>query len=639
MNEISNKIIAFLEQHNNWTTSKELSTEFQLSTRTIKKYISDINISSPNLIESSRQGYRINSQILNNLRTELNQNNIIPQTPEERLNYILKTLLIKKHSQNQANIYDFMNELYVSESTFRADCQKINNICEKYNCSLQISKDIVRINGSEKNKRKILNSYIVNESQNHFGDEQFLKGLFPNLDFTFIKQTIQSTFEEHHYFMNDFSLSNFVRHVAITINRIQNGCKQNHTDQQIDTTSNEYKIAKDLSSKFESFFDIFFTYTEIYELALLIICRGNSINTTKSTKSEVASFVGDELIDFVTQLCQKTKTLFAIYLDTPEFIDRFSIHLHNLLIRNDNDLLNNNPLKNKIKIQCPFIYEVAVYIANQIKEQYNISLNDDEITYISFHIGGILELQKSLQSKLPTILLIPEYYNLKKSLSSKIQNLFQNDLIILDIYTSIDNYLSYAPEHDLLLSSYSINHFIDKPNLYITPFLTQRDINEIRNIINVVRQRKKKENRSSYIKKIFKKEFFSIDKTYFSQIEAIDDICNILYKNKYVTSSYVDEVKEREALSSTAFGNFAIPHSLHINCLNTAIYVHIQEKPIKWGNQYINIIFLLSISDNDRAKFREIFEHITDTINSDDNLPKIRKVKTYEDLIDIFINA
>lgn len=89
----------------------------------------------------------------------------------------------------------------------------------------------------------------------------------------------------------------------------------------------------------------------------------------------------------------KTKTLFAIYLDTPEFIDRFSIHLHNLLIRNDNDLLNNNPLKNKIKIQCPFIYEVAVYIANQIKEQYNISLNDDEITYISFHIGGILELQ------------------------------------------------------------------------------------------------------------------------------------------------------------------------------------------------------------------------------------------------------
>lgn len=639
MNDICNKIVLFLEHQNNWTTSKELSAEFQVSTRTIKKYISDISINYPNLIESSRQGYKINNSKLPVFRPALNQNPAIPQTPEERINYILKTLLIKKHSQNLANIYDFMDELYISESTFRADCQKINTICEKYNCSLQIVKDMVSIDGIEKNKRKILNSYIINESQNHFGDEQFLKSIFPNLDFALIKQTIQSTFEEHQYFINDFSLSNFVRHVAITINRIQNGCNEKSTDQQIDTTTNEYRISEDLTSKFASFFHISFTNTEIYELALLIICRGNSINETQSTKTEVATFVGDELIRFVTNICQNVKTLFAIDLDTPEFIDRFSIHLHNLLIRNDNDLLNNNPLKNKIKIQCPFIYEVAVYIANQIQEQYKVNLNDDEITYISFHIGGILELQKSLQSKLSTILLIPEYYNLKKSLSTKIQNLFQDDLLILGIYTSIDHYLSYAQEHDLLLSSYSIDRYIDKPNLYITPFLTEKDIKEIRNIINIVKQRKKKENRSSYIKKIFKKEFFSIDKTYADQSEAIEDICDILYQNKYVTSNYVNEVKEREALSSTAFGNFAIPHSLHINCLDTAIYVHIQEKPINWLNQYVNVVFLLSISDNDRTRFREIFEHITDTITSDDNLARIKKAKTYEELIDIFINA
>ena len=56
MNDICNKIVLFLEHQNNWTTSKELSAEFQVSTRTIKKYISDISINYPNLIESSRQG-------------------------------------------------------------------------------------------------------------------------------------------------------------------------------------------------------------------------------------------------------------------------------------------------------------------------------------------------------------------------------------------------------------------------------------------------------------------------------------------------------------------------------------------------------------------------------------------------------
>lgn len=36
MKEINRKIIAFLKQRNDWTTSKDLSNEFQLSTRTIK---------------------------------------------------------------------------------------------------------------------------------------------------------------------------------------------------------------------------------------------------------------------------------------------------------------------------------------------------------------------------------------------------------------------------------------------------------------------------------------------------------------------------------------------------------------------------------------------------------------------------
>ncbi|MDU7209615.1 MAG: HTH domain-containing protein, partial [Streptococcus sp.] len=52
MKEINRKIIAFLKQRNDWTTSKDLSNEFQLSTRTIKKYISEINDEANYLIDS-----------------------------------------------------------------------------------------------------------------------------------------------------------------------------------------------------------------------------------------------------------------------------------------------------------------------------------------------------------------------------------------------------------------------------------------------------------------------------------------------------------------------------------------------------------------------------------------------------------
>ena len=86
-----------------------------------------------------------------------------------------------------------------------------------FHCTLEVAKDLLWISGTEKNKRKILNSFIFQEYQKHFGDDFFIDELFPELDFSFIKNTVKQTFEQFHYFANDFSLNNFVRHVAIAV--------------------------------------------------------------------------------------------------------------------------------------------------------------------------------------------------------------------------------------------------------------------------------------------------------------------------------------------------------------------------------------------------------------------------------------
>ena len=81
------------------------------------------------------------------------------------------------------------------------------------------------------------------------------------------------------------------------------------------------------------------------KLTLLIICRGNHFNTNHVNSTEISTFVGAELIDFVRGMIQNTKQMFGIDLESEEFISRFCVHLHNLLIRNTNNLLNSNPLK------------------------------------------------------------------------------------------------------------------------------------------------------------------------------------------------------------------------------------------------------------------------------------------------------
>ena len=67
-------------------------------------------------------------------------------------------------------------------------------------------------------------------------------------------------------FANDFSLNNFVRHVAIAIHRIQNGCNEALTEtDEITKDTLEYQMAIQLTKTFEEHFKITFSTTEIYE--------------------------------------------------------------------------------------------------------------------------------------------------------------------------------------------------------------------------------------------------------------------------------------------------------------------------------------------------------------------------------------
>jgi len=56
-------ILKFLSTQDSWVTSFSMSAFLDISVRTIKSYISNINSEIPNLIESSRKGYIVRNKI------------------------------------------------------------------------------------------------------------------------------------------------------------------------------------------------------------------------------------------------------------------------------------------------------------------------------------------------------------------------------------------------------------------------------------------------------------------------------------------------------------------------------------------------------------------------------------------------
>lgn len=619
-------------------TSSVLSNQLDVSIRTVKNYIYQINDEYPETIISSRLGYSINKDhAYDVLRDLLSEEKGIPQTSKERIVFLLNKLL-KSHQDDLFNIYDISDELYISPSTIRNELKKVKRKLNKYDIELILKGDSFKIDGLEKNKRKMLSSILYEESDIHFLNLDTLQQSFRNINIDLIKSIILSEFQKYHYFINDYSLSNLVLHLALSIERIRDDNHYIQNNQTINEDLIEYKLAKDLAFQLENYFQITFSKAEVFEMTLLIASRASSFNYRTMKISDLEEFVGKDCLDLVYSLVDDIKSLYSIDLSDPEFLMRFTLHIYNLIIRSHNNYLSKNPLTKEIKTSYPLIYDMSVTIAKIIIEKTNVHINDDEIAYITFHIGSILETQKSFATKLPIAIFCPNYYDLSYKLIDSIQQYFSNDVIISHVFTN-ENDLLLIHNIDLIITTVPLNVILETPVFEIKMFLSNQDRYKLSEKIKEININKQKNELRKYLTQLIIPDLFERKEDFKNKNECLSIMVNKLVENKYVEISFYDEIIKREQLSSTAFGNFAIPHSMKMNAYKTGINVMITRKPIKWDNHSVNLVLMMCFNKNERYIFNNIYDIITTILSESDNVKRIVSSKTYDEFIDNIVNS
>ena len=619
-------------------TSSVLSNQLDVSIRTVKNYIYQINDEYPETIISSRLGYSINKDhAYDVLRDLLSEEKGIPQTSKERIMFLLNKLL-KSHQDDLFNIYDISDELYISPSTIRNELKKVKRKLNKYDIELILKGDSFKIDGLEKNKRKMLSSILYEESDIHFLNLDTLQQSFRNINIDLIKSIILSEFQKYHYFINDYSLSNLVLHLALSIERIRDDNHYIQNNQTINEDLIEYKLAKDLAFQLENYFQITFSKAEVFEMTLLIASRASSFNYRTMKISDLEEFVGKDCLDLVYSLVDDIKSLYSIDLSDPEFLMRFTLHIYNLIIRSHNNYLSKNPLTKEIKTSYPLIYDMSVTIAKIIIEKTNVHINDDEIAYITFHIGSILETQKSFATKLPIAIFCPNYYDLSYKLIDSIQQYFSNDVIISHVFTNENDLLSIH-NIDLIITTVPLNVILETPVFEIKMFLSNQDRYKLSEKIKEININKQKNELRKYLTQLIIPDLFERKEDFKNKNECLSIMVNKLVENKYVEISFYDEIIKREQLSSTAFGNFAIPHSMKMNAYKTGINVMITRKPIKWDNHSVNLVLMMCFNKNERYIFNNIYDIITTILSESDNVKRIVSSKTYDEFIDNIVNS
>ncbi len=618
------------------STAKRLADTLDVSVRSIKNYVKEINEQYKGTIESSQKGYSIDRtkglEILENIDKS------IPQTSNERAYHIIAKLL-HSYDANSLNLYDLCEELFVSSSTIKNDLITVKRWVNKFDLILKTKGDWIKIEGSEKNKRKILSNMIYEESSINFVNLDSLQKVFHNLDIFFIKDTLMFVLNKHQYFTNDYSLINLVLHVAIAISRINNIHSDTASQNSIlkKLSFNEIKIAEEITEILGKEFNIEFDNNELNALALLIASRATSLDYETITKNNIGNYVGDECVALVDHLVKTIHAFYDIDLLDDDFLVRFTLHIRNLLIRSANNQYSKNPLAEGLRRSCPTLYEVSVKVASELKKVANITIDDDEIAYIAFHIGSSLENSESLKDKLKTVYYCPNYYTIQDKVLEFVNKHFHEEIVITSIISD-ESQLENQQSDDLILTTVPIQKHVLTPVVQVTIMVNDYDKKLLSDVVFKIRNRKKEAQFREHLQELVRPDLFVINNDITNKEKCIHFMSHTLIEKGYANPEFTHEVFEREQMSSTSFFGTAIPHSMHMNAHKTGISILISKEGIEWEDSKVHLVLMMCFNKKDRSIFNNIFEPVSMILAERENLNKLISTDSYEAFVDMMVS-
>ncbi|MBY1862228.1 PTS sugar transporter subunit IIA [Clostridioides difficile] len=612
----------FIKTQHDWIDSSTLANYLNVSTRSIRKYVNEIN-STGEFILSSKKGYKVN--LNNNCQTKVDSSENI--SPDNRLNLILKELIV---NSNGINIFDLSEELFVSPATIEGDIVKANKFIGSYNLKIKQSKFLLKLIGNESAKRKLMSSIIFKETGSGFLSLFDVQKIYQEYNLTKLKENIIYILKKYNLFINEYAINNILLHLMITIDRI----KKNNYIESVEVVNyidnnNDISISRDISNFLESEYNLTLTSAELYYLVFQLTNKTTVLNYHEMDTKSLPNYIDEHFVKLTKKIIKNVYDLYFIDLSDDEFVVKFTLHVKNLISRAKNNQVLRNQIPQKLKDSYPLIYDISVYICNQIQILENIEIDEDEISYISLHVGSFFDRQKLLEDKILCALITPNYYDLQFKIVRDLEKRFNESIEIIQIFSDTHN-LDFDNKVDMVITTLPISDRCPIPFVYVNPYLNRKDYDNIQSKFIQIKDRKNILTVQNHLEMYFSESLFMKNIYLDSAKDYIKFMGNILYKNKYVKPNYIDDVLIREKMSSTAFNNnVAIPHSMKMDALKTGVCLIVNDKPVKWGEEKVQIIAMIPINEKEKEKFNYIFESFIEILSEWNNVKELTKADNY----------
>lgn len=615
----------YLQTNPGWHTSSELAVVIGVSTRSIKRYAKDLVDTSAIFV--SEKGYKANQKVTNKKIPSMSYDSV-------------KRVLINEFTRKQSlNVYDLSERFFLSESMIIKLLEEITHYFKSFNLELKRSGDNWFLDGDELNKRKVISDVLYRESGQTFIGTKTIQESFPDIDVKKLANIIRTIANSQNIYLNVFDFNNVLLHVSIATHRARNGYQPQNdlSENQVHFKDSIGKnrgllFSKELIDQIEQNEKLKFSDEERHSLILVI-----QFSITRKHRN-LEDTINHETAILVDQLIKYVSSMLNIDLKSLNFRDQFAIHIQRLLERSAHGYVERNPMTSRIRKSSPIIYECAVLISNRLEELKDVSIDDDEIAYIAMHIGNAVSEYINELHKLYVIVLLPDYQIDNNSFVSRLERLFSQDIVVGGVVNTPEQLQEnhYPRKIDFVVqvnSNYVLSNVV---YANISQFLTQYDYRQVNTIIETVRHKQERDNFTNNLRQFFPATNFEIISNEISRDKLFKTICHKLEDKKVVNKDFVNQLKKREEMSSTAFGKVAIPHSLQMSALKTQGYIVIAPKGIKWdatGNE-VNLVFVLAVNKDNKSSYRNIFDDLSQIAIDPKNISKLISAKNYDEFVE-----
>lgn len=614
---------------------KNFAVKYHVSKKTIYKdldVIDDYLINTKLTLErKQRVGIKVigtnqaKQQLLIDISNKREEIFLKNMSPIQRRIAMVKDLILDGKKQTLKNLSE---KWIVSKTSILKDVEVVNSILKNDSNKLVSDGNMLYFNGNKLTAQNAVTTFIVsitydkNETNDEMLAQFFSLQLIQSVNDVFFILVKRWFSDLPTYYL--FALRVIVMAQIYILNKYGETCSKNDKEESYEDEDTK-KIAEQIFKMVSERFSFNYNVKDIKLLA-------NNLSAYRiGIHSPLCTADWENVIDILLERMESIQKM--NFLGWSQLKKQLLYHIPAMVLRLQQDMAVRNPLLNDVKKQYPALFGMTWYALSFLENKFHISLNDDEVSFITiyFHVA----LNRNIVCN-NVLIVFGQYDQLHGYVESQIEQLLPTNVRF--ITTTIENLNNVSLNSiDLLIEVAQLPIVVKVPQVMISPLIDEYDQSNILKAYaeHVILQGNKSiQPHFPTLKKIINRHLIFWQEKVKDKREALNFLVDQLEKNKVVQDSFRESIFRREKHGSTELeGGAALPHAAPETVLQLSIAILILRKPIWWNTEKVHIVLIACVPNEEIKIYRELILDVYRLVKNKQRVQFITQMQSTQSLI------